>query len=116
MVAGAAEWFVGARRDSAFGPVVTVGIGGGDVESLAPVIVVAGVDAADIELRLAEATGEFGRLLAQRPHVRRPLAECAAQLAALFHAAPDLTEADVNPLMETDEGLVAVDAVFIASR
>jgi len=114
MVASSGEWFVGARRDTAFGVVVTIGFGGGDVESHKPIVVVGAPSPEEISDRLANAPGRFGTTLTEKSQVRDQLVEVAVKLIQLFNAVPALSEVDVNPLMETANGLVAVDAVLIA--
>jgi acyl-CoA synthetase (NDP forming) len=115
MVSSRGEWFLGARRDSAFGVVVTIGIGGGDVESHLPLLIVGTPSPDEISRRLCEATGDIGTAIAREPQIRDQLTAAAVKLIQLFIAVPALSEVDVNPLMVTAEGLVAVDAVMIAA-
>jgi acyl-CoA synthetase (NDP forming) len=115
MAAGRAEWFVGARRDVAFGVVATIGIGGGDVESRRPVLIVGSPSAAEIARRLTADENLVGLALAGRPELVTALSLVATKLSAIFDAVPSLTEVDVNPLLETADGLIAVDAVMIAT-
>jgi succinyl-CoA synthetase beta subunit len=115
MAAGRAEWFVGARRDVAFGVVATIGIGGGDVESRRPVLIVGSPSAAEIARRLTADENLVGLALAGRPELVTALSLVAAKLSAIFVAVPSLTEVDVNPLLETADGLIAVDVVMIAT-
>jgi acyl-CoA synthetase (NDP forming) len=115
MASARSEWFVGARRDPAFGTVLSVGIGGGDVESRRPVLIVGSQPEAGIAARLAADDGLAAAALAGRPELAAALASVAARLGLLFDAVPSLAEVDVNPLLETADGLVAVDAVMIAT-
>jgi len=106
---------VGARRDAAFGVVATVGIGGGDVESRRPVLIVGSPSATEIARRLTADEDLVGSALADRPELVTALSSVAAKLSAIFDAVPSLAEVDVNPLLETADGLIAVDAVMIAT-
>ena len=115
MVRANGEWFLGARRDPAFGVVVTIGVGGGDVESRKPVLIVGTPTRDEIGRRIATAGAEVGKALEGRDQVASALADAAVNMLQLFAALPELEEVDVNPLMESADGLVAVDAVMIAS-
>jgi acetate---CoA ligase (ADP-forming) len=113
------ELLVGARRDPAFGPVVAVGAGGvlteaiGDVSlALAPL--------APAEAAMILRRGVRARLLAG---VRgRPACDDASLVAAmvgigdLIAACPRVIEIDVNPLIASSTGAVAVDALIIVGE
>jgi acetyltransferase len=108
-----AELLLGVVRDAQFGPLVVVGFGGIYVEvlqdtamRLAPV----GVEDASAmldELRMAPVLrGVRGRA----PVDRHALAETIVRFARLASDWPELTEIEVNPLIATAAGVVAVDA------
>ena len=111
------EMFLGVRRDPQFGPVVLLGFGGIHAETLQDV---------------AFALPPFDALHATRCVDRlrlRPLldglrgapasdieafAQAAAGFAALVHALrDDIAELDVNPLIVTESGCIAVDALLV---
>jgi acyl-CoA synthetase (NDP forming) len=114
MVTGRREWFIGARRDAAFGTVLTIGVGGADVERSGATLVVGATSPADVRARLADAQGETARQLGATDGVDRELAKIGGLLLQLFGSVPSLKEIDINPLMESTNGLIAVDAVVVA--
>jgi acyl-CoA synthetase (NDP forming) len=107
------EVIVGVRRDPAFGPVVLVGLGGVLTELLA-----------DIAVGLAP----FGRAVAQsmvdrlrgapllRGYRERPrlaeeaLVDLLVTVSDLASSRPDLVGLDLNPVLVTTHGVVALDA------
>ncbi len=105
-LAGVAEYALGVVTDPQLGPLVLVAHGGSRIEEVAARVVA-----------LPEAVlADPGRVVAGLPGVldeaRAPLAEAAAAVArlALDHTG-SLTALDVNPLLLTRDGLVAVDAL-----
>lgn len=107
------ELIIGVRRDVHFGPVLLVGLGGVHAEvfadiqlALAPVTV---GTATEMLLRLRGApllTGTRGRAPVD-------LAAAAAALVGLGRLAqehPELTEIEVNPVLVTAAGVLALDA------
>jgi acyl-CoA synthetase (NDP forming) len=106
---GGAEAFCGMTRDPDFGPVLAVGLGGRVVESLA-LAAVSLAPLAEEEARalVAEAPGlEAGEAAAE---------SLAATLVALGRLAvehPQISAVDVNPLILSADGAVAVDALVV---
>jgi acyl-CoA synthetase (NDP forming) len=113
MVSSRREWFVGARRDPSFGSVLSLGFGGTDVESLEPLLVVGASSAADVLAIITEASTATARALQEAGDVAHGLADVGGLLLQLLAAADELNEVDVNPLLETADGLVAVDGVLV---
>jgi acetyltransferase len=113
MVPPGKELLVGCVRDVQFGPLVMVGFGGVYVEVFRDTAVrLAPVDRDEAlamlgELRLAPLLhGVRGE-----PPVDLPaLAATIARLSALAAAAPGLEEIELNPLLATAAGVVAIDA------
>ena len=116
MVTGGNEVIVGMIRDPAFGPVVMFGLGGIFVETLQ-----------DTTFRLAPTTpGEALRMLddirgaallrgvrglpAANREALVDLIVRVSQLAADF---PEISEIDLNPVMASANGAIAVDARFV---
>jgi acetyltransferase len=113
MVAAGKELLVGVVRDPQFGPLVVVGFGGIYVEVLG-----------DTAARLAPVTpGEARAMLdelrmapvlrgvrGEAPVDRDAVADAIARLSRLAVDAPELAEIELNPLMATAAGAVAVDA------
>jgi acetyltransferase len=107
------ELLLGAVRDAQFGPLVMIGIGGIYVEvlrdtatRLAPVSPAEALRMLD-ELRMAAL---LRGVRGEPPVDLRALAETISRFAALVADCPDLAEIEVNPLVATPGGVVAVDA------
>ncbi len=119
MVKGGRELIIGMTRDPKFGPLVMFGLGGVLVEVLH-----------DVGFRLAP----FGRLEA-RDLIRgirgvklldgvrgAPPVDFAALEDALLRVSqlavdfPEISELDVNPLLATDQGVIAVDGRVMIGR
>jgi acetyltransferase len=102
------EALVGMTRDPQFGPVLAVGAGGVDVEARNGIVLsVAPVD--------VETAGELATEAGLASHA----ADVAAALVAVGRAAvehPEIAEIDINPLILTGEGAVAVDALVVLDR
>ncbi len=112
------EIIVGMSRDPDFGPLLMVGMGGVFVEVYK-----------DVAFRLVpldrrDALDMIGEIRAQplldgarsRPKLdRMELAEVLMRISELVVRFPDIAELDVNPLVITEQGLVAIDARVIAS-
>jgi acyl-CoA synthetase (NDP forming) len=115
MVSGLQEVLLGYRCDPQVGPVVTLAPGGvlvGLYDDMA--VRLAPVDAAGA----AEMIGEVTGLAPLRGHRGLPdgdLAALAVALAAFsqFAGREDVLEADANPVMVMENGVVAVDALVI---
>ncbi len=110
------ELIVGLRRDPSFGPCVVVGLGGVLAEvlddvaiRLAPVTLPIAQSMLD-ELRAARLlAGTRGRAAIDRDAV----AELVVALSSLGIERPDLIEVDLNPVIASAEGAVAVDALVV---
>lgn len=107
------ELIVGARWDARFGPVVLVGLGGIYTElirdtalALAPVTA---AEAHELLLRLRGAPLLVGAR--GRPAVAlAAAAEVVARFSELAAAHPELAELELNPLLATPRGALALDA------
>ena len=118
MVAGIGEAFVGIQGSTDLGPVLLFGAGGVLVE------VAGGIDGAMLPLapgaaaRLVElVAGEpaFARLRGQARLARRAPGHGDRSVGALWQQAGSwLESADLNPLVVTVDGVVAVDALLVA--
>ncbi|MEU8797511.1 acetate--CoA ligase family protein [Spirillospora sp. NPDC048819] len=116
--ADAVELIVGARRDSAFGPVVLVGIGGVQAElyrdvalALAPVGVGEARRLVESLVGLPLLTGFRGRQAVDLDAV----AESIAAVSRLIAEDAGVVECEVNPLRAGPEGAIAVDALVLAA-
>jgi len=110
------EVIVGGLRDPSFGPVVLAGLGGVFTEifedtahRLAP------IDQAEAESALRELTA--ARLLSGyrgRPPADVPaLATVVRRVGDLVDARPEIGEVDVNPVLATADGALALDALVV---
>jgi acyl-CoA synthetase (NDP forming) len=116
MESGLAEVIVGYRRDPVVGPVVLVGAGGTLTElyrdftlSMAPV-------STDEALRMIERVRGLAVLRGYRNLPRgdvQALAQAVSALSQLCSLA-NILEAEINPLIVKDRGVVAVDALMMA--
>ncbi len=114
------EVVVGAVRDPNFGPLVMVGLGGIFVEILADVAFricpITRLDAAEMldDLKgVALLDGARGRVRASREAIIDVLMKVGGENGLLMQHADDFKEADINPLIVSANGAVAVDARFV---
>jgi succinyl-CoA synthetase beta subunit len=104
-VAPGTEAFCGMTRDTQYGPVLAVGVGGTSVESGGRVA----VSAAPLDLETAtELVAEAGIDLA-----REEIAGTLVTLGRIALDHPQIAEIDVNPLILAADGVVAVDALVV---
>lgn len=110
------EIIVGVSRDPDFGPLLMVGMGGVFVE------VYKDVSFRLLPLSRGDALEMIGEIKAQplldgargRPPLNRDeLAEVLLRVSQLVEAFPEIREIDLNPLVITSRGLVAIDARVI---
>jgi len=110
------ELIVGARRDPRFGPVALVGLGGIYAELLGDVgLALAPLDRAEA-VRLLESLQGAALLKGARGRAAvdvEAAADAAVALSRLAAARPDIAEIEVNPLLVTPEGALALDARII---
>ena len=110
------ELIVGMRRDPQFGPVVLVGLGGTLAEVLDDVVIrLAPLDLAAADSMLADLRGTaLLKGVRGRPPIDR--AAVATMLVALGRLAverPDVMEVDMNPVIASKTGALAVDALVV---
>ncbi len=110
------ELIIGAGRDPRFGPVAAVGLGGIYTEIFGDVAVgLAPLDVREAERMLYSLRG--APLLAgargRPPCDVRAAAEAAVALSRVAASHPDIAEIEINPLLVTPDGAVALDARVI---
>lgn len=115
MVTGGVEVLVGVSRDSLFGPVLAVGTGGVFAEILDDVaLALAPVDESGADAMLAKLRGNA---LLEGARGADPVDRDAllAAICAVGRLAcdPRVAELDVNPLIATPHGCLAVDALVV---
>jgi acyl-CoA synthetase (NDP forming) len=107
------ELIAGSIQDARFGPVVLVGVGGVYAELLDDTAVaLAPVDATQAEELIRSLRGAAILVGARgRPPVDvAAAAEAVAALSRLAASRPDLGEIEINPLLVTPDGALALDA------
>lgn len=116
------EIVVGGLRDPEFGPLVMVGLGGIFVEVLADVSFrICPITRVDAEEMIAELKGAAilkgarGRQPASIEAIVDVLMKVGGENGLLMQHGDDIQEADINPLIVSETGAVAVDARFILS-
>lgn len=117
------EIVVGGLRDPQFGPLLMVGLGGVFVEVLADVSFrICPVTRQDAEEMLDELKsaallkGTRGRKPASRQAILDVLLKIGGESGLLMTHADAIREADINPLIVSEHGAVAVDARFILTE
>lgn len=118
MLGGDVELIVGLRRDPQFGPIVLVGLGGIQAEALDDVAVeLAPVSPAIAGAMLERLRGS--RILAggrgRRAVDRAAIVDLIVALGRLGCERPDLLEVDLNPVLASEHGAIAVDALVVHS-
>ena len=114
------EMVIGGLRDPDFGPLVMVGLGGIFVEVLADVSFrICPIDRIDAEEMIDDLKGAAilkgarGRAAVSRDAIVDVLMKIGGENGLLLRYSDDIAEADINPLIVSAEGAVAVDARFI---
>jgi len=117
------EVVVGGLRDPQFGPLVMVGLGGIFVEVLADVSFrICPITRIDAEEMLDELKGAAllrgvrGRKPASRAAIVDSLLKIGGEGGLLMTHGQDIAEADINPLIVSENGAVAVDARFVLTQ
>ena len=110
------ELIVGAGRDPRFGPVAAVGLGGIYTEIFGDVAVgLAPLDVAEAERMLYSLRGAplMAGARGRPPCDVRAAAEAAVALSRVAASHPGIAEIEINPLLVTPDGAVALDARVI---
>ena len=117
------EMVIGGFADPQFGPLVMVGLGGIFVEVMADVAFrICPIDRVDAEEMLDELKGAAllkgarGRKPVSRAAIVDALLKVGGAGGLLMTHAQDIAEADVNPLIVSESGAVAVDARFVLTK
>jgi acetyltransferase len=113
MIHEGVEVILGGKRDPHFGPVVMFGLGGIHVEIYDDVIFrVAPLTEYDARSMIEEVKGaQIFEGYRGRPSVdRESLIQALLSLSQLMVENPNIAEMDINPIIATKEGAVAVDA------
>jgi acyl-CoA synthetase (NDP forming) len=103
----ATEYFCGMTRDPDYGPVLAVGWGGVRVESLSPAVELAPLD----RERAVALVRDAGL-----PPAAIPLADVLVALGRIALEHPEVSEIDVNPVIMSADGPVALDALVVVAE
>ena len=117
------EVVIGGLLDAQFGPLVMVGLGGVFVEVLADVSFrICPITRLDAEEMLDELKGAAllrgarGRKPASRAAIVDALLKIGGESGLLMTHGADIAEADINPLIVSEQGAMAVDARFVLTK
>jgi succinyl-CoA synthetase beta subunit len=117
------EIVIGGLADPNFGPMVMVGLGGIFVEVLADVAFrlcpITRLDAEEMLDELKGAAllkGARGRKPVSRAAILEALLKIGGEGGLLMTHGADIAEADINPLIVSETGAVAVDARFVLTK
>ena len=123
MAPAGVELVVGGLRDPQFGPLVMVGLGGVFVEVLADVAFricpITRLDAGEMLDELKGAAllrGARGRKPVSREAIVDVLLKVGGERGLLMTHGEEIAEVDINPLIVSEHGAVAVDARFVLTK
>lgn len=123
MAAPGQEIVIGGVEDPQFGPLIMVGLGGIFVEVLGDVTFrICPISRLDAEEMLADLKGVAllegarGRAPVSRTSIVEALLKIGGEDGLLMRHRDDFAEVDINPLIVSASGAVAVDARFILSN
>lgn len=109
------ELVLSARRDPAWGPMLTIGLGGVWIEALKDLRTFpADLDEQAILAEIAALRGAalLGGWRGAPPSDLKAVAAAAARIGALMIAAPEIEEIEINPLIVYPEGVLVLDALI----
>ncbi len=116
MLRGGVETIVGGTRDPQFGPVVVFGLGGIFVEILKDVsfrVVPLSEDDAIEMMNEIKAAAILNGVRGSKPVDKVALARIIVSVGALMAENKEISSLDLNPVMATPDGAVAVDSRII---
>ncbi|MCL2336671.1 MAG: acetate--CoA ligase family protein [Firmicutes bacterium] len=114
--AGSVEVILGARRDPQFGPVLVYGLGGIYTELVRDVSCRVAPVSGAAALAMMKETCSYPILSGARGREAvdiKAVADCLVNLGLLLRDHPEIAEADINPLLVTAAGCLAVDALMV---
>jgi len=115
MAAPGLELVLGARREGAWGAIITVGLGGIWIEALHDIrILPADIDRIGIidELQKLKGAALLGGQRGTAAADLDAIADCALRLGALIRGDPRFTEIEINPLRVYPKGALALDVLM----
>jgi acetate---CoA ligase (ADP-forming) len=115
MEAPGLELVVGARRVGAWGPIITIGLGGIWIEALHDIrLIPADLDRDGIieQLRKLKGAALFGGHRGAPPADLDAVADCVLRLGAIIRSDPRVAEIEINPLVVHPKGALALDVLM----
>ena len=112
------EMVVGGRRDPDWGPVIMAGLGGVWVEALHDVRLMPADlshEAIVAEVGKLKAAGLLTGLRGRPPADVAALADTIALIGALLRGRTEVVEIDINPLVVTPHGVLALDVLLVTA-
>ncbi len=114
------ELMIGARRDTDWGPLLLIGLGGiwveaiGDVRLLPPDLAASAIEE---EFHALKASKLLGAFRGAPPVDVKAAADAASRIGRLMLSEPAIKEIDINPLLALPEGegVIALDALIITA-
>jgi acetate---CoA ligase (ADP-forming) len=116
MAPAGVELIVGMRRDPQFGPIVLVGLGGVLTEVLDDVAIrlaPLGLKDADAMLDRLRGAALLDGVRGRTPIDRAAVTSMLVGLGRLAEERPDVLEVDLNPVIASTSGAIAVDALVV---
>lgn len=107
------ELFIGAKHETGYGHLVMAGLGGIFIEVLqdisSAITPVSKIEAEQMIARL-KASQLFEGVRGMDPIDKNEFIDIIQRVSALVKLAPEITEFDLNPLLATKKGIIAVDS------
>lgn len=113
------ELIVGARRDPEWGPILVLGLGGIWTEALKDVVLLSpelGEDEIVDALGTLKGAALLDGMRGTPPSDKRAIAAVALRLGALMRETPTLNDIEINPLIASSDGSIALDALMITAE
>jgi succinyl-CoA synthetase beta subunit len=113
------ELIVGARRDPEWGPIFVLGLGGIWTEALKDVVLLSpelGEDEIVEALGTLKGAALLDGMRGAPPSDKRAIAAVALRLGALMRETPTLNDIEINPLIASSDGAIALDALMITAE
>jgi acetyltransferase len=113
-VASGVEIICGLARDTDYGPLVVVGLGGNAVEALSLTAVALAPIGFDDAVALIDQAPGICQVATRNAVIT--LAETLVALGRLATDHPEIEAVDINPLILSSGGAIAVDALVVVRR
>jgi len=119
MISSGQEFYIGAKHNIIYGPLIGFGLGGIYIEVLKDVSFrLAPLSTFDIEKMLGELRSKkiIEGARGKKPLYKKGIVDVLIKISNLMINHPQIQELDINPLMVTEERVIALDNRFIISK